>query len=61
MPTVTDLATLVDEFAAAIPKLNLDKEYTTMLLRLQNQVETGEPIEWIVQECIDYLNRVVSG
>jgi len=64
MPTVLDLDVLVDEFAAAIPTLNLDgdelEEYSTMLLRLQNQVETGEPIEWIVQECINYLNRVVA-
>ena len=64
MPTITDLTALVDDFAAAIPELNLDgdelEEYSTMLLRLQNQVETGEPIEWIVNECFNYLNRVVA-
>ena len=64
MPTITDLTALVDDFAAAIPELNLDgdelEEYSTMLLRLQNQVETGEPIEWIVKECFNYLNRVVA-
>jgi len=49
MPTLTDLGKLVERFAAAIPELNLDgdeqEEYSTMLLRLQNQVETGEPSE----------------
>ena len=47
--TLTDLGKLVERFAAAIPELNLDgdeqEEYSTMLLRLQNQVETGEPSE----------------
>jgi hypothetical protein len=28
-----------------------------MLLWLQNQVETGEPSEVIVGECLDWLNR----
>ncbi len=55
---------LVDKYATEIEKLNLDGdelgEYSTMLLRLQNQVKTGEPIEWIVRECLDYLNRVVA-
>lgn len=47
-----------------IPDLNLDgdeqEEYSTMLLRLQNQVETGEPSEWIVNECLEYFERVES-
>lgn len=51
MPSVTELNALVEELAAAIPELNLDgdeqEEYSTMLLRLQNQVETEEPKEWI--------------
>ena len=51
MPTLTDLNALVEKFAAAIPNLNLDgddqEEYSTMLLWLQNQVETGEPSERI--------------
>jgi len=50
MPTLTDLGKLVERFAAAaIPELNLvgdeQEEDSTMLLRLQNQVETGEPSE----------------
>lgn len=64
MQTLLDLHLLVDEFAAAISELNLDgdelEEYSTMLLRLQNQVETGEPSEAIVNECLNYLNSVVA-
>jgi hypothetical protein len=64
MPNTADLATLVEDFAAAIPELNLDsdelEEYSTMLLRLQNQFESGEPIEWIVNECLNYLNGAVA-
>lgn len=59
MPTLTDLAALVEKLAAAIPNLNLDgdeqEEYSTMLLWLQNQVETGEPSERIVKECLAYF------
>jgi hypothetical protein len=61
MPTLADLDKLIERFAAAIPDLNLDgdeqEEYSTMLLWLQNQVETGEPSERIVRECLDWLNR----
>ena len=61
MPILTDLGTLIERFAAAIPDLGLDgdeqEEYSTMLLRLQNQVETGEPNDAIVRECVDWLNR----
>jgi hypothetical protein len=64
MPTLTDLNALVERLAAAIPDLNLDgddqEEYGTMLLRLQNQVETGQPSEWIVNECLEYFKRVES-
>ena len=64
MLTLSDLTSLVEKFAAAIPDLNLDgdeqEEYSTMLLRLQNQVETGEPREWIVNECLEYFKRVES-
>jgi len=60
MLSLTDLGKLIEEFAAAIPDLNLDgdeqEEYSTMLLRLQNQIETGEPSEAIVDECLDWLN-----
>ena len=61
MPTLTDLESLVQQYAAAIPELNLDgdeqEEYSTILLRLQNTVETGEPNERIVNECLGYLRQ----
>jgi len=61
MQTLTDLTALVEKYAAGIEDLNLDgdelKEYSTVLLRLQNQVETGEPNERIVKECLAYLER----
>ena len=64
MLPLKDLATLVEKFAAAIPELNLDgddqEEYSTMLLWLQNQVETGEPSEWIVNGCLAYFRRIES-
>ena len=64
MPTLTELTALVDKFATALPNLNLDgdeqEEYSTMLLWLQNQVETGEPSARIVNECLTYLNRFES-
>lgn len=64
MSKLTDLVALVEKLAAAIPDLNLDgdelEEYSTMLLRLQNQVETGEPSQWIVNECLEYFARVES-
>jgi N-acetylneuraminic acid mutarotase len=64
MPTLTDLTALVEKLAAAIRDLNLDgdeqEEYSTMLLRLQNQIETGEPSEWFVNECLEYFRRVES-
>jgi hypothetical protein len=61
MQSLQELNLIVDKFAAALPFLGLDgdeqEEYSTMLLRLQNQVETGEPSEWIVNECLKYLER----
>jgi hypothetical protein len=61
MPTLTDLTALVEKLAAGLPDLNLDggeqEEYSTMLLWLQNQVETGEPSERIVNECLAYFKR----
>ena len=64
MPTLTDLIALVDRLADAIPDLNLDsdeqEEYSTMLLWLQNQVETGEPCERIVNECLGFFRRFDS-
>jgi hypothetical protein len=62
MQALTDLTTLVEKFAAAIPNLNLDgdeqEEYSTMLLWLQNQVETGEPSEAMVDRCLAYFKRM---
>jgi hypothetical protein len=64
MPTLTDLTALVEKLAAAIPDLSMDgeehEEYSTMLLWLQNQVETGEPSERVVNECLAYFQRVES-
>lgn len=61
MPTFTDLDALLQQYAAAIPDLNLDgddqEEYSTMLLRLQNTIETGEPNARIVNESLAYLSR----
>lgn len=59
MPSLTDLSALVEKLAREVSTLNLDgdelEEYSTMLLRLQNQVEAGEPSERIVNECLTYL------
>ena len=64
MQTLTDLTALVEKYAAAIPDLNLDgneqEEYSTMLLWLQNQIETGEPSERVVKECLAYFARFES-
>jgi hypothetical protein len=61
MPTLNDLSALVERLAAVIPFLGLNgdeqEEYSTMLLWLQNQVETGEPSERIVRKCIAYFER----
>jgi hypothetical protein len=62
MHSLTYLSALVEQFAAAIPDLNLtgdqQEEYSTMLLRLQHQVETGKPSEAIVNECLDYFAKM---
>ena len=64
MPTLTDLTALLEKYIAAIPALNLDgdelEEYSTLILRLQNQVETGEPSERIVKNCLAYLEQFRS-
>lgn len=64
MQSIYGLYLLVDKYATAIEKLNLDgdqlEEYSTVLLRLQNQVDTGEPSDRIVDECIDWLSRFTS-
>jgi len=64
MRTLTDLTALVERYISSIPTLNIDgdelEEYSTVLLRLQNQVETGEPSERIVNECWAYLEQFRS-
>jgi len=64
MPNIVELGALVERYAAALSKLNLDgdeqEEYSTMLLWLQNQVETGEPSDNIVQQCLEYFGRFES-
>jgi hypothetical protein len=64
MPTLTELSAVVEQLASMLPDLSLDgdehEEYSTMLLRLQNQVETGTPSEKIVRECIAYFKQVES-
>lgn len=64
MPTLIDLTALVEKLASHIPDLNLDgdeqEEYSTMLLRLQNQVETGEPSSAIVDRCLAYFKHFES-
>jgi hypothetical protein len=64
MQSLYGLYVLVDRYATAIEKLNLNgderEEYSTVLLRLQNQVETGEPSDRIVNECLDWLSRFTS-
>ena len=64
MQTLTDLTALLEKYIAAIPALNLDgdelEEYSTVLLRFQNQVETGEPSERVVKRCLAYLEQFNS-
>jgi len=59
MQSLLDLHALEDKYAAALPDLNLDaddqEEYSTMLLRLQNQVDTGEPSEKIIGLSLEYF------
>lgn len=61
MQSLLDLHLLVDRYAALLPELNLDadeqEEYSTMLLRLQNQVEGGTPNETFVDRRLAYLEK----
>jgi hypothetical protein len=58
---LSDLQQLVEDFSADLERLNLsgdDQEaYSTMLCRLENQVDSGEPNWSIVEECRVYLER----
>ena len=64
MLTLTNLSALVEQLAVAIPDLNLtgdeQEEYSTMLSRLQDQVESGEPSVAIVHECLNYFENAKS-
>ena len=61
MQSLYTLYMLVDQYATQIEKLNLDgdqlEEYSTVLLHLQNQVETGEPSHKIVTHCLACLEK----
>ena len=61
MQSIYSLYMLVDKYATEIEKMNLDgdelKEYGTVLLHLQSQVENGEPSERIVSQCLEFLRR----
>jgi hypothetical protein len=64
MQTLTDLNALLQKYIATIPTLKLEgddlEEYSTVLLQFQNQVETGEPTERVVKECLAYLEQFKS-
>ena len=60
MPAITDLTARLEGLAAAIPDLNLGGEqekYSTRASGFQNQVETDDPSERIVNECLAYFVR----
>ena len=61
MQSIYKLCLLVDKYASEIEKLHLDgdqlEQYSTILLRLQNTVETGEPNMRIVDECLASLSE----
>ena len=62
--TVKELNALIERLALVIPDLNLDgdeqEENSTMLLRLQNTVETDEPNQRIVFECLAYFESMAT-
>ena len=64
MQSIYSLYLIVDQYATQIEKLNLDgdqlEEYSSVLLHLQHQVETGAPSERIVNLCIEILSRFTS-
>jgi hypothetical protein len=64
MQSIYALYRIVDEYASEIEKLDLDgdelEEYSTVLLHLQNQVETGEPSHKIVSQCQAYLSKLLA-
>jgi hypothetical protein len=64
MQPLIELHILVDEYAMALPKLDLDgddqEEYSTVLLHLQNQVEGGTPNQTFVDHCLRWLERFTT-
>jgi len=64
MRSLYALHLLVDQYASAIEKLNLDgdelENYGTVLLDLQNQLETREPSGRIIKECLTRLSRMAG-
>ena len=59
MPILMNLNSMIERLSAAIPELDLtgdeQREYRTMLLRLQSTIEAGEPNQRIVNECLAYF------
>lgn len=64
MALLTDIDSLVEEFAGRLDSLNLtvdDQEaYSTMLCRLENQVGRDNPNYAIVVECVSYLSSFAA-
>ena len=62
MQSVYSLYKLVDKYASEIEKLDLNNaqlaEYSSVLLQLQKQVETGEPRHKIVNLWLAYLAKL---
>jgi len=62
MQSIYSLYKLVDKYASEIEKLNLNnaqlEEYSSVLLQLQRQVETGEPSHKIVNQWLAYLSKL---
>ena len=60
MAILTDLYTQVQAFSDRLQTLNLSgdeqEEYSTMLCRLEDQVDRGELNYAIVVECVSYLS-----
>jgi hypothetical protein len=62
MAIPSDIHFLVDKCAARIEALELSGEeqgeYSTMLSRLEDQIDRKEPDWKIVEECLTYLDRL---
>ena len=62
MQTVYSLYKLVDKYASEIEKLDLNgaqlEEYSSVLVQLQKQVETGEPSHKIITHWLAYLSKL---